>query len=165
MAVQKGIIKTWSTDHWLTLIQNLCQTTDLPFKLRVILAGGPDDKEVIADLEAKLDASPQKRPKNFQSLAGKTRGLSDLAALLELADLVVCVDSAPMHLAVGLNKKIVALFGPTEPEKLIPNLPGFKILADRPATKSPPRSLLDGLGVRLQPDIVYQSSMDLLKAD
>jgi ADP-heptose:LPS heptosyltransferase len=166
MAVQKGIIKTWPGDNWLTLIQKLCQISDLPFALRVILAGGPDDKEVIADLEAKLDKSPQGRPQNFQSFAGKTRGLSDLAALIELSDVIVCVDSAPMHLAVGLNKKIVALFGPTDPEKLIPNGPGFKVLADRKSSPtSPPRSLLDGLGVRLQPDIVYQSLLDLLKAE
>jgi ADP-heptose:LPS heptosyltransferase len=175
MAVQKGIIKHWPSENWLTLIQKLCHTPDLPFKLKVILAGGPDDKEVISALEARLDQSEQGRPDNFQSVAGLTRGLSDLAALLELSDVIVCVDSAPMHLAVGLNKKTVALFGPTEPEKLIPNHAAFKVLADRPSNSGasrstatatePPRSLLDGLGVRLQPDIVYQSVLDLLKAE
>jgi ADP-heptose:LPS heptosyltransferase len=166
MAVQKGIIKTWPVDHWLALIQKLCKTEDLPFKLRVILAGGPDDQAVITELLARLDQSEPGRPKNFQSFSGKTRGLSDLAALIELSDLIICVDSAPMHLAVGLNKRIVALFGPTEPEKLIPMSAGIKVLADRPTSNAmgPPRSLLDGLGVRLQPDIVYQSSLDLLKA-
>jgi len=158
MAVQKGIIKTWPSEHWLNLIERLSAEN-----IRVILAGGPDDKEVIAALEARLDASPGGRPTNLQSFAGKTRSLADLAALIDLCDVMVCVDSAPMHLAVGLNKKIVALFGPTEPEKLIPNRANFKVLADRPA--SPPRSLLDGLGVRLQPDIVYQSVLDLLKAE
>ena len=189
MAVQKGIIKTWPSENWLALIEKLSQTGDLPFKLRIVLAGGPDDQEVIKAIEAKLDQSQAGRPANFQSLAGKTRGLSDLAALIERSHVMVCVDSAPMHLAVGLNKKIVALFGPTEPEKLIPNSPNFRVLADRPAAASdrppntfaspavspstsaagsstePPRSLLDGLGVRLQPDIVYQSLLDLLKAE
>jgi ADP-heptose:LPS heptosyltransferase len=177
MAVQKGIIKTWPGDSWLTLIQKLCQAKDLPYKMQVILAGGPDDKEVIADLERRLDESGVGRPQNFESFAGLTKGLSDLAALIDLSQVIVCVDSAPMHLAVGLNKKTVALFGPTEPEKLIPNSPRFKVLADRPpaspassgpapdAATKPSRSLLDGLGVRLQPDIVYQSVLDLLKAE
>ncbi|MBS2010448.1 MAG: glycosyltransferase family 9 protein [Cyanobacteria bacterium SZAS TMP-1] len=167
MAVQKGIIKTWPTEHWLALIEKLAAVpaADCDKNIRVILAGGPDDKEVIAALEAALDRREGGRPGNFVSFAGKTRGLSDLAALIDLSQVMVCVDSAPMHLAVGLHKKTVALFGPTEPEKLIPQSPDFAVLADRPeAGSSPPRSLLDGLGVRLQPDIVYRSVLDLLKA-
>jgi ADP-heptose:LPS heptosyltransferase len=175
MAVQKGIIKGWPVENWLALIEKICgaddgkQSGEAPFPLHVVLAGGPDDKEVIAALEASLD-SKGKRPANFVSFAGLTRGLSDLAGLIDLSEAVVCVDSAPMHLAVGLNKKTVALFGPTEPEKLIPESRRYKVLADRPgdcgvpATESP-RSMLDGLGVRLPPDIVYRSLLDLLKAE
>ncbi|MBU6452659.1 MAG: glycosyltransferase family 9 protein [Cyanobacteria bacterium REEB67] len=168
MAVQKGIIKTWPSQNWLALIEKLAACKTLPFELRIILAGGPDDKEVIAALEAELDKSATGRPANFESFAGKTRGLSDLAALMEAAEVVICVDSAPMHMAVGLDKKTVALFGPTDPAKLIPDSPRYSVLADRPDKSdptAPPRSLLDGLGVRLQPDIVYQSSLDLLKAE
>ena len=167
MAVAKGIIKHWPSQNWLALIERLAQINQsqskdkLPFDLRIILAGGPDDKDVIAALEAELDKAPGGRPANFESFAGKTKGLSDLAALMQASELIVCVDSAPMHLAVGLDKKTVALFGPTDPAKLIPDSPRFAVLADR----SEPRSLQDGLGVRLQPDIVYQSSLDLLKAE
>ena len=176
MAVSKGIIKHWPSQNWLALIERLAQINNtesqvksqtgdqaerLPFGLRIILAGGPDDKQVIADLEAELNRAPGGRPANFESFAGKTKGLSDLAALMQASELIVCVDSAPMHLAVGLNKKTVALFGPTDPAKLIPINPRFAVLADR----SEPRSLQDGLGVRLPPDTVYQSSLDLLKAE
>jgi ADP-heptose:LPS heptosyltransferase len=169
MAVQKGIIKGWPVESWLALIEKICASNELSYPLYAVLAGGPDDKEVIAALEASLNQKGQ-RPANMASFAGLTRGLSDLAALIDLSEAVVCVDSAPMHLAVGLNKKTVALFGPTEPEKLIPKSDRFKVLADRPgecgvASTESPRALLDGLGVRLPPDTVYRSLLDLLKAE
>lgn len=186
MAVSKGIIKHWSSENWLAFIRLLQNQKDLPFQTRVILCGGPDDKEVVAGLEKllKADAAP------YISAVGKTKGLADLAALTSLCDVLVCVDSAPMHIGVGLNKNLVALFGPTDPKLLIPNQKNFKVLADRPeyaaanaatanagkspapastsgssATTSPPRSLQDGLGVRLHPETVYQSLLDLLREE
>ncbi|MBX9937615.1 MAG: glycosyltransferase family 9 protein [Candidatus Obscuribacterales bacterium] len=155
LAVQKGIIKTWDSKHWLELIRKLLKLDNT----EVILAGGPDDEEVMKDLQSEL-GEEAKRIINFY---GKTKSLADLAALIEMSDLFICVDSAPMHVAVGLNKKVVALFGPTEPAKLIPQTKNFCALTD--ASKQVVRSLLDGLGVRLLPDTVFQSSLDLLKQE
>lgn len=209
MAVSKGIIKHWSSENWLTFIRLLQNQKDQPFQTRVILCGGPDDKEVVAELEKLLkadaatggdlgkgsngNASGTSAP--YISAVGKTKGLADLAALTSLCDALVCVDSAPMHIGVGLNSNLVALFGPTDPKLLIPPQKNFKVLADRPeyahangavhakspangispapastsgsapATTSPPRSLQDGLGVRLHPETVYQSLLDLLRAE
>jgi len=168
MAIRKGIVKTWSSENWLAYIRMLQDQTDAPFQTRVILAGGPDDKDVVAALEAEIKKQGAGGSKPYISAVGITKGLADLAALTSLCDLLVCVDSAPMHIGVGLNKKIVALFGPTDPAKLIPNQPNFKVLADRPEDNGPSatrRSLLDGLGVRLRPENVYRSSMDLLRAE
>lgn len=218
MAVSKGIIKHWSSENWLTFIRLLQNQKDQPFQTRVILCGGPDDKEVVAGLERllKADSGQGKNGSSasaapYISAVGKTKGLADLAALTSLCDVLVCVDSAPMHIGVGLNKNLVALFGPTDPKLLIPNQKNFKVLADRPeyahsngavnakspangispapasaiasapassasasgsasvATASvataPPRSLQDGLGVRLHPESVYQSLLDLLRAE
>lgn len=177
MAVSKGIIKTWSSENWLGYIKLLQDQTEAPFQTRVVLAGGPDDKDVVAGLEEQIK---KHGTKPYISAVGKTKGLADLAALTQLCDLLVCVDSAPMHIGVGLNKKIVALFGPTDPSKLIPNQSNFKVLADRPDAisaagnsstdastnfSSTPRTLLDGLGVRLHPESVYRSSLDLLQAE
>ncbi|MBP9092729.1 glycosyltransferase family 9 protein [bacterium] len=173
MAVSKGIIKHWSSENWLTFIRLLQNQKDQPFQTRVILCGGPDDKEVVAELERllKADSGQGKNGSSasaapYISAVGKTKGLADLAALTSLCDVLVCVDSAPMHIGVGLNKNLVALFGPTDPKLLIPNQKNFKVLADRPAaTASPPRSLQDGLGVRLHPESVYQSLLDLLREE
>jgi ADP-heptose:LPS heptosyltransferase len=198
MAVRKGIIKHWSSENWLAFIRLLQNQKDQPFQTRVILCGGPDDKEVVAELEKLLKADAS----TYISAVGKTKGLADLAALTSICDVLVCVDSAPMHIGVGLNKNLVALFGPTDPKLLIPNQKNFKVLADRPeyahvnkvpapagasvngispspaasvasaaasasaaATTSQPRSLQDGLGVRLHPESVYQSLLDLLREE
>jgi len=224
MAVRKGIIKHWSSENWLAFIRLLQNQKDQPFQTRVILCGGPDDKEVVAELEKLLKAdasiSSEGQPgangvgeaggsiplvPTYISAVGKTKGLADLAALTSICDVLVCVDSAPMHIGVGLNKNLVALFGPTDPKLLIPNQKNFKVLADRPeyahvnkvpapagasvngispspaaavasaaaasasasasATTSQPRSLQDGLGVRLHPESVYQSLLDLLREE
>ena len=153
LAVEKGIIKTWSTDNWLSLISKMQESAEL----QVILAGGPDDQVIIEELSARVSPNA-----HFISAIGQTKSLADLAALIHLCDLLVCVDSAPMHLAVSLKKPLVALFGPTDERKLLPAHKMFKALRDRPISEFP-RQLEDGLGVLLQPDTVYQSVWDQLR--
>lgn len=46
-------------------------------------------------------------------------GFRELGALMEHCDLVICQDSAPLHLAGALNIKTLALFGPTDPRARI----------------------------------------------
>ncbi len=48
------------------------------------------------------------------NLYGQTK-VSELAALIRRADLCVTNDSAPMHLAVALERPVVSIFGPTDP--------------------------------------------------
>jgi ADP-heptose:LPS heptosyltransferase len=48
------------------------------------------------------------------SAAGRTT-LRQLGALVERANLVVANDTGPMHMAVAMKAKTVALFGPTSP--------------------------------------------------
>jgi len=43
-----------------------------------------------------------------------------LAAMIAGANLILCTDGAPMHLAVAVQTYTIALFGPTEPQKLLP---------------------------------------------
>jgi ADP-heptose:LPS heptosyltransferase len=113
LALEKGIIKTWPPTDWAGLIERLLNLGDT----QVVLAGGPDDESTVAEIVSALGSSAT-HP-NFFNAYGKTASLRDLVALMELADVLVCVDSAPMHLGVGLNKRMVALFGPTDPLKLL----------------------------------------------
>jgi ADP-heptose:LPS heptosyltransferase len=113
LSQQKRILKSWPVDHWLALTQQLLEKGH-----RVILAGGPDDTgtiKALTDSSNPLPASP-----NLHVAAGQTRHLTDLAWLLKQADGLICVDSAPMHVAVAINTPVVAMFGPTDSAKLLP---------------------------------------------
>ena len=150
LATQKGILKSWAVDSWLSLINKLGNLPDI----YILLAGGPDDQDVIKELQAKMSAP------HLVSTFGRTKNLSDLAALMDLCDLICCVDSAPMHVAVGLNRPLVALFGPTDPAKLLPDKPHFKAVWDR---QDGNRSMFDRKGVNINVDTVYDAIVEQVK--
>lgn len=153
LAVKKGIIKHWAPTNWAQLIDHL-----LSAQLNVVLAGGPDDDETIVQIEHALSGDSHKDRSAFINCFGQTKGIKDLAALLSLADLVVCVDSAPMHMAFALNKDLIALFGPTDPAKLIVENPRTKIICQDPELRNQPSP-----GVRIHLDTVIRAVEDQLK--
>lgn len=109
MSINKGMVKTVTADVW-------AQTVDLLLEKgkHVILAGGPDDKEVIETIRTKT------KNKNFEDLYGKTKSLKDLAVIIGKAEKFICSDSAPLHVGVAMGTKTYAIFGPTDDKKLIP---------------------------------------------
>ncbi len=109
MSVDKGMIKTISAKEWARTVELLADRGK-----RVILAGGPDDKEVI-DVIAKTVP-----PEKFENLYGKTTSIKELAELISGAEIFLCSDSAPLHIAVALNVRTYAIFGSTDDKKLIP---------------------------------------------
>lgn len=121
VSVEKGILKGWSAAKWADLIVRLSEQGD-----RIFLVGGPDDAQI---MDAIIEEIPESTP-NIHNLYGKTRNLMQLAALIRQADLLVSVDSSPLHIAVGLNKPVVVMFGPTDENKLIPEAPRFKAVVD-----------------------------------
>ena len=44
----------------------------------------------------------------------------DLARLIASKEVLICCDSAPMHIGIAVGAKVLAIFGPTDEEKLIP---------------------------------------------
>lgn len=108
LSKEKNIIKSFN--DWTGLIKKL-QDTD---KYTILLAGGPDDKDVIEQIVNDID------DKNLINFFGKTKNIKHLVKIMKKADLCICIDSAPMHIAVGLRKKLLAIFGPTDEKKLLP---------------------------------------------
>ena len=111
MSVVRHMIKTWTPEIWAELIQKILNTGK-----KVYLIGGPDDKECIEKIVEIIGSAP-----NFENLYGTTKNIMDLARLTKKAEVLVCSDSAPMHIGVGVGTKTLALFGPTDEKKLIPN--------------------------------------------
>ena len=73
--------------------------------VQLVFTSGPDQDEMhmVHEICSGLNAV---------NLAGQI-SLSELAALVQLSDKLVCVDSLPLHIASALKKPVVALFGPT----------------------------------------------------
>lgn len=110
LSVKKGMIKTVSAEIWAEVVQKLADKGK-----KVILAGGPDDKETIETIEKLVS------PDKFTNIFGKTKNLKELAELISGAEKFLCSDSAPLHIAVALGVKTYVIFGSTDDKKLIPN--------------------------------------------
>ncbi|MEM9227109.1 MAG: glycosyltransferase family 9 protein [Verrucomicrobiota bacterium] len=66
-----------------------------------------------------MSDNPDWPTKRFLNLTGRT-ALPQLVTLIADSQLCVCNDSGPMHLAAALGKPLLALFGPTPPERFGP---------------------------------------------
>lgn len=109
MSINKGMIKTIPAQTWAEVIDLLIEKGK-----RVILVGGPDDKNCIDIIRQTV------KNKNFEDYFGKTKNLKDLGMLIAKAEKFICSDSAPLHIAVALKTKTYVIFGPTDDKKLIP---------------------------------------------
>jgi len=74
---------------------------------RVVITGGPGEREVAAAVAARMDAPAL-------NVAGETTA-RELAALVAGAALLVANDSAPVHVASAFDTPTVAIFGATVP--------------------------------------------------
>lgn len=96
----------WMPKRWPK--KNFAELADkLSYELgaKVVITGAPSDRELVRDI---IDIT-EKKPIDA---SGKTT-LKRLGAVMEQADLVVSSDSGPMHLALSVNSRVIALFGPT----------------------------------------------------
>lgn len=110
LSIQKNCIKTIPPKTWAKVIDLLVAEGK-----RVMLIGGPDDKECIETILENV------RTQNFENLYGTTKNLKDLAELISSSEKFLCSDSAPLHIAVALGIKTYVIFGPTDDNTLIPN--------------------------------------------
>lgn len=109
MSFRKGMIKTVPAKIWAEVIEKLSDAGK-----KVILAGGPDDKDTI---EAITKTVSQEK---FTNYYGKTKNLTELAELVSGSEKFLCSDSAPLHIGVALGTKTYVIFGSTDDKKLIP---------------------------------------------
>ncbi len=104
---------TKSANRWTS--QGFAGLSDLlqsQYHLPCVLTGGPEDLQMVADIINKSNHHPM-------NLVGKTT-INELTTILNGAAVVVTCDTGPMHLAVALGKKVVALFGPSDPTRTGP---------------------------------------------
>jgi heptosyltransferase-2 len=122
----------------------------------VLLLGGPEDRERNEFLAARLGPLAELGPTDLGLRAG--------AAEVDRCEVVFSGDSLGMHLAIALEKHVVAWFGPTCPQEIDLFDRGIHLLADvdcapcwrRACDRSPT------CGERLSPDDIADAVMDVL---
>lgn len=103
VSANNGQSKRWPVPYWAALLDLLIREEHA----QVVLTGAPNDLPLIEKITARMH-------EQAHNLAGKT-SLTQLAALLKRADLLISGDSGPMHMASAVETPLIAIHGPTDP--------------------------------------------------
>lgn len=95
--------KRWPKDRFAAVADRLADMC----RARIVITGAAKDVALAGEIEGMMHSRPV-------IAAGRTT-LPQLGAILARASLVIANDSGPMHLAVAVGAKVIALFGPTSP--------------------------------------------------
>jgi lipopolysaccharide heptosyltransferase II len=95
--------KRWAPESFAALGDRLAERHGL----KVVLAAAEKDARLAREVAGMMRSGPV-------VAAGRTT-LGQLGALLERAAIVVAGDTGPMHMAVAMKARTIALFGPTDP--------------------------------------------------
>jgi heptosyltransferase-2 len=106
VAIAPGTVwntKRWLPERFLELAQRLAADD-----YRVFLIGGAEDRELCQSIVARAGSE------RVHSYAGDLTILQS-AELIRRSRVLICNDSAPMHLALAVGTPVVAIFGATVP--------------------------------------------------
>jgi len=104
----KSHLKRWTIEGFAKVADRLVNES----KANVVFVGMGEDSEVVNEV--------------MRGMKGKSCNFTDktnvrqLAALLNMAKLVITNDSAPLHLGCAMGTRVLAIFGPTDPKKYGP---------------------------------------------
>jgi heptosyltransferase I len=111
--------KAWMADRWAELAGAL----DRDFGLEPILAGGRSAHEL--DTERVMTERLGRPPRSTLGVP-----LRDLVALLDGSALVISLDTGPLHMAVALDRPVIALMGYNNPKRVGPYRRFHDLLVD-----------------------------------
>ena len=106
-SIRKRNFRNWSIDNYIEVIKYLESKN-----CKVIITGGKTKLEV--EYGKKLSETT-----NCINLISKT-SLKQLAALIDLSNLVICPDSGPAHISTCFNTPVIGLYATSNPERTGP---------------------------------------------
>lgn len=153
-----GGAKRWPAAHFAGLARAVLEREGAT---QIVLLGSPKDKDACAEVAQGVPGAAA------FNLAGAT-SLADAIALIAASAAVVANDSGLLHIASALNRPVVALYGPTDPD----HAPPFADLAASISLRldcAPCRQRECPLGhqdcmVKLTPELVWRSLQPMLAA-
>ncbi len=101
--LSRAIGKNWPVERFIEIAHKLQKEIDCTFHL----VGESSNQSQCKAITAAIGT-------NAINHAGKTT-LIELGSLLQKMDLLIAVDSGPMHMAAAIGTPVLALFGPTSP--------------------------------------------------
>jgi len=111
--------KSWTTEGFRRVAAALAKEESA----RLVVVGGMADRALGDEILGGLGGCGC-------NLAGQTSP-SELAAVLAQCDLLIGIDSGPMHVAAAMGTPVVALFGPTDPHRTGPRGEGHEVIFHR----------------------------------
>lgn len=122
----RGELKKWPIESWGQLAKRLAD-----HKIYTVVSGTKGEVELGQEIQ-RISASLF-----TVSMMGET-SILELCALEKLASLHISGDTGPLHIANAVHTPILALFGPTLPDRSGPygNADSDVIMADNPGSKS-----------------------------
>lgn len=111
--------KQWTLENWVELVHSLQAQGDA----NILLLGGKAEQELNAAIIA--------RTHNVVD-TGTENSLPAFFGIVDACDLVVTSDSLGMHIAIALQKQVVALFGSTSATEIDLYDRGEKVITDFP---------------------------------
>jgi len=99
----------WEPKRWpAEMFAGLADMLQKRFKAKIVITGAKKDVRLAEYISSRMEQKPV-------ILCGKT-SLKELGALFERATLAISGDSGPLHIAVSMGTRAIALFGPTLPQ-------------------------------------------------
>ncbi len=154
-----GLAKRWPARHFAALAQAIVAQDA---GAQIALLGSPKDKAACDEIMSITGAA------NIFNVAGAT-SLSEAFALIAQARAVVANDSGLLHVASALNRPVIALYGPTDPD----HAPPFSDMARSMSLRlecSPCRQRECPLGhqdcmQKLKPESVWNALMPMMQKE
>jgi hypothetical protein len=131
--------KNWPAGAWAEVVAGLTATSSL----RLVITAGPADDAPLEALLGALGARPGATGPAGGAEVLRQPDLPLLAGVLERASLYLGNDSGVSHLAAGLGRPTVAVFGVTDPALWRPRGPRVRVLGDPAAGWPEPGAVLD----------------------
>jgi ADP-heptose:LPS heptosyltransferase len=117
--------KVWFEENYSELIKLLLSNK----QFKILLFEGPGEGKIVNNIINSLDNNEKQKVQVIKT------DIRDYISFLNSCDIVLCNDSGAGHIAGSLNKKVVVLFGPTEPELGVPYGKCVRVISKKLACK------------------------------